>query len=111
MVIRNVKVFDGERLTTPTNVVIKDGYIKRVGAEVPADSDVIDGGGKTLLPGFIDTHIHIDSRDNCVQAVKYGVTTLIDQMCENTALIDSLKEPDEPSASTKRGPACDCTGI
>ena len=101
MVISNVRVFDGEILTTPANVVIEDGYIKSVGAEVPADSDVIDGEGKTLLPGFIDTHIHIDSRDNCVQAVKYGVTTLIDQMCENTALIDSLREPDAPIASVR----------
>ena len=90
MVIRNVKVFDGERLTTPTHVVIEDGYIKSVGAEVPPDSDVIDGEGKTLLPGFIDTHMHIDNRDNCVLAAKYGVTMLLDQMCNNTEHGESL---------------------
>ncbi len=55
--------------------------------------------GLTLLPGFIDTHIHIDSRENCELAVQSGITTLIDQMCENTELIDSLKDPDEPIAS------------
>ena len=100
-IINNVRAFDGEKLTTPTNVVIEDGYISNIGDEICEADETIEGGGKTLLPGFIDTHIHIDSRDNCVQAVKYGVTTLIDQMCENTALIDSLIEPDEPIASVR----------
>ena len=99
--INNIRVFDGEKLSSLTNVVIENGYISSIGNVVFEADETIEGGGKTLLPGFIDTHIHIDSRDNCVQAVKYGVTTLIDQMCENTALIDSLKEPDEPIASVR----------
>ena len=99
--INNVRVFDGEKLSSLTNVFIENGYISSIGNVVFESDETIEGGGKTLLPGFIDTHIHIDSRDNCVQAVKYGVTTLIDQMCENTALIDSLKEPDEPIASVR----------
>ena len=101
MTIKNVKIFDGEKLTNPTNVVIENGYIKSVGADIPADSDVIDGEGKTLLPSFIDTHMHIDSRDNCVLAAKYGITTLLDQMCNNTELIDSLKDPDDAIASVR----------
>ena len=100
-IINNIRVFDGEKLTTPTNVVIEDGYISNIGDETCEADEIIDGESKTLLPGFIDTHIHIDSRDNCVQAVKYGVTTLIDQMCENTTLVDSLREPDEPIASVR----------
>lgn len=99
--INNVRVFDGEKLTTPTNVVIEGGYISSIGDETCEADEIIDGENRTLLPGYIDTHIHIDSRDNCAQAAKYGVTTLIDQMCENTALIDSLKEPDEPIASVR----------
>ena len=99
--INNVRVFDGEKLSSLTNVFIENGYISSIGNVVFEADETIEGGGKTLLPGFIDTHIHIDSRDNCVQAVKYGVTTLIDQMCENTTLIDSLKEPDEPIASVR----------
>ena len=99
--INNVRVFDGEKLSSLTNVFIENGYISSIGNVVFEADETIEGGGKTLLPGFIDTHIHIDSRDNCVQAVKYGVTTLIDQMCENTALIDSLIEPDEAIASVR----------
>lgn len=91
--IKNVRVFNGETLTAPTNVSFDNGYITNIGAEIPADAEVYDGQGQTLLPGYIDTHIHIDSRDNCVLAVKSGITTLVDQMCNNTELIDSLKDP------------------
>ena len=99
--IKNVRVFDGEKLTAPTNVVIKDGHICGIGNELPSDSDIIDGEGQTLLPGFFDTHIHIDSRDNCALAVKSGITTFIDQMCDKTELINSLREPDEPITNVR----------
>ena len=39
---------------------------------------VIDGTGCTLLPGLIDSHIHLNSIDNLSDAAKYGVTTMLD---------------------------------
>ncbi len=30
-IINNIRVFDGVKLTTPTNVVIEDGYISNIG--------------------------------------------------------------------------------
>ncbi len=99
--IKNVRIFYGEKLTAPQNVTLEDGLIKYIGNELPTDSDIIDGEGKTLLPGFIDTHIHIDSRENCELAVKSGVTTFIDQMCDKTELIDSLRDPDEPITNVR----------
>ena len=99
--IKNVHVFDGKAINKElAHVVIENGYIKSIGAMVPAMcAQEYNAKGLTLLPGFIDTHIHIDSRDNCSLAVQSGITTLVDQMCENTELIDSLKDPDEPIAS------------
>ena len=99
--IKNVRVFDGEKLTASTNVIIENGHIKGIGTELPTDSDIIEGEGNTLLPGYIDTHIHIDSLDNCALAVKSGVTTFIDQMCDKTELINSLREPDEPITNVR----------
>lgn len=90
--IENVRVFDGKTLTAATNVTFENGYITNISPEIPAGSDIYDGEGQTLLPGYIDTHMHTDSRDNCVNAVKYGVTTLVDQMCNNTEMIHSLKD-------------------
>ena len=94
-------MFNGESLTELTHVVIQDGYISSIGPAVPEGAEEYNAKGATLLPGYIDTHIHIDSRENCVLAVQSGITTLIDQMCDNTALIDSLDDPAEPISSVK----------
>ena len=96
-------MFDGYAVSKElAHVVIDNGHIKSVGAMAPAMcDDELNARGMTLLPGYIDTHIHIDSRDNCALAVKSGITTFIDQMCDKTELIDSLDEPDEPITSVR----------
>src|SRR5262245_62101961 len=56
--IRAARVFDG-RGTVQRNIVVtvRGSKIERVG---PADGAVsYDLGSMTLLPGFIDTHVHI----------------------------------------------------
>jgi imidazolonepropionase-like amidohydrolase len=59
----NVNVFDGvnETLDMNTNVLIEDNLIKSIGASItlPAGTDVIDGGGRTLMPGLIEGHGHL----------------------------------------------------
>ncbi len=42
-------------------VIIEDGRIQSVAAQgaVPAGAQVIDGTGLTLMPGMIDTHVHM----------------------------------------------------
>jgi len=60
-----VRIFDGkaEKLTDPSNVMVRGNIIERVssvGIQPPADANVtvIDGGGRTLMPGLIDAHVH-----------------------------------------------------
>ncbi|HKD77199.1 MAG TPA: hypothetical protein VKB76_16960, partial [Ktedonobacterales bacterium] len=62
---KNVRIFDGkaEKLTDPSNVMVRGNIIERVSRETiqsPADANVtvIDGGGRTLMPGLIDVHWH-----------------------------------------------------
>jgi len=62
---KNVRIFDGkaEKLTDPGSVMVRGNIIERVSSgsiETPADADVtvIDGGGRTLMPGLIDAHWH-----------------------------------------------------
>jgi imidazolonepropionase-like amidohydrolase len=56
-------LFDGVsgRLTDNGVIVVSDGRIQRVGGPVPPGAEVIDLGDATLLPGFIDSHVHMDS--------------------------------------------------
>jgi imidazolonepropionase-like amidohydrolase len=60
--IQNVNIFDGvnDRLK-PGHVLIENNLIKEVGAitTVPKGTTVIDGGGRTLMPGLIDAHVHL----------------------------------------------------
>lgn len=77
--IRNVRVFDGARTIPRANVVVRDGRIAAVapGAAIPAGLPVIDGSGKTLLPGLIDSHVHVFPGAQA-NALRFGVTTVLD---------------------------------
>ena len=61
----NVRVFDGRgaSLSEPTNVLVRGNLIERISAEpIPVDrmatTTIVDGGGRTLMPGLIDAHWH-----------------------------------------------------
>jgi imidazolonepropionase-like amidohydrolase len=65
MLFKNVRIFDGksEKLTNASNVAVRGNIIERISSETiqsPADANVtvIDGGGRTLMPGLIDAHWH-----------------------------------------------------
>lgn len=77
--IRDVRVFDGEDVVEHSTVHIKGGFIESVATQFDstADIDVIDGRGKTLLPGLIDSHTHAQP-PSLENALLFGVTTELD---------------------------------
>jgi imidazolonepropionase-like amidohydrolase len=79
-VIRNARVFDGEKIISGASVVVTDGKIAAVGSntQAPSGAQVVDGFGDTLLPGLIDSHVHIWTRDVLALALAFGVTTELD---------------------------------
>lgn len=76
----DVLIFDGEALTGPSDLLLQDGLISRVGdGPVPPGAEVADGGGNTVLPGLIDSHVHYDPPTGLIpSAVRFGVTTQLD---------------------------------
>jgi imidazolonepropionase-like amidohydrolase len=74
----NVNVFDGhaDELAMGMNVLVEGNLIKQVSAEPisAAGATVIDGGGRTLLPGFIETHAHLMLMGPTLPAME-GMTT------------------------------------
>ena len=62
IVFTNVSVFDGinEKLIEKANVLVEGNTIQQVstGKIESGDATVIDGGGRTLMPGLIDAHWH-----------------------------------------------------
>ncbi|KAH8677986.1 hypothetical protein BX600DRAFT_493352 [Xylariales sp. PMI_506] len=88
--ITNVLVFDGEAITGPTTVVI-DGALISNSSDATGAEEVIDGTGCTLLPGLIDSHVHIRSAAELRQCASFGVTTVCDLGAYPKQLFEELK--------------------
>ena len=83
MILRSRRVVlpDGER---PASVHVRDGRIDAIG---PYESDGVDLGDLALLPGLVDTHVHVNEPGRTEwegfatatrAAAAGGVTTLVD---------------------------------
>ena len=83
LVIRNVNVFDSAsgKVVKDQTVVVERNTIRSVGpanhVKPPAQALVIDGTGKTLLPGLWDMHAHVADPDGLLNLLA-GVTTVRD---------------------------------
>jgi len=91
-VIRDARVFDGEKMLTRASVHVRDGLIIAVGENIRADgTESIDGRGQTLLPGFIDAHVHayLGARR---EALPFGTTSMLDMFDDPAALAAARAE-------------------
>ena len=97
VVIEHVRVFDGTRVIADTNVVVEGGVIRAMGATAPrpAGAEVVDGKGKTLLPGLIDSHTHTIGAASLEQAPIFGVTTDLDMFTDPRMAADVKKQQKE----------------
>ncbi|CAG4988411.1 Adenine deaminase [Dyadobacter sp. CECT 9275] len=64
-------------------VIVENGKIREVGkngeVSIPAGAEIVDGKGMSLLPGFIDSHFHLDGEENLPALfLQNGVTSLRD---------------------------------
>lgn len=114
VVFKNVRVFDSEKAIMVENqtVVISGNRIHSVGpadqVEVPANAQVINGTGKTLIPGLWDMHVHLGDSSDGPLFLANGVTTVRD--LGNS--IDYLgKTRDDYAAGRAIGPRVVMAGI
>ena len=80
LVLRGATVIDGTSATpvAGATVVVTNGKIERIATgnvPIPAGAQVLDLGGRYLLPGLIDGHVHLASLDQARRALLSGVTT------------------------------------
>lgn len=64
VVLKAAYLFDSKsgQLTQGGTLVVDNDKIVAVGGAAPANAKVIDLGDATLLPGFIDSHTHLDGQ-------------------------------------------------
>lgn len=74
LLFTNARVFDGHNAECPEgmSVLVADGLIREVSEKPVAASGarVIDVGGRTLMPGLIDAHVHAYASDVNVHRIE-----------------------------------------
>lgn len=110
---------NGDEVIEDGEVLIRNNRIAGVGPRgsltVPDDAQVIDVTGKTIVPGFVDTHAHMRPAWGVhkpqvwpyLANLAYGVTTTRDPQTSST---DVLTYGDMVTAGTMLGPRIYSTG-
>lgn len=85
--LREARVFDGERMHEHMDVLVADGIIVAVGValQAPAGTREISAMGRTLLPALLDAHTHNFGLSR-VEALRFGIGTQIDMFSPTEAL-------------------------
>ncbi|WP_419937137.1 amidohydrolase family protein [Candidatus Palauibacter sp.] len=90
---------NGDEVIENADIVVRNNRIEAVGASgsvaVPEDAVVLDIGGRTVVPGYVDTHAHLRARDQLHRTdvwpylanLAYGVTTTRDPQTGNTEVL------------------------
>ena len=84
LLLENVRVVDfsdpGAASYDETSLLLRAGRIAYVGAaaraEAGSDAVVLDGAGRTLLPGLNDLHVHLWDEAELGAYLAHGVTTI-----------------------------------
>jgi imidazolonepropionase-like amidohydrolase len=102
--VLHARLFDPAKKTTldDATIVIEGGTIKAVGTKLaaPSGAEMIDAGGKTVIPGLWDMHVHAGDDDGLLHLAE-GVTTVRDMGNEMTS---SLKRKARWDARAELGP-------
>ncbi len=87
IVFQNVRVFDGKSpsLSAPVNVLVVGNKISQISTstfENEGENVIINGEGKTLMPGLIDNHVHLT----------FGSMTMPEMMSSSISLESILQK-------------------
>jgi imidazolonepropionase-like amidohydrolase len=97
--IRGVSLFDSERAVVRpgTTILVRGDRIERVGPDgsfpIPDGAELIDGTGRTAVPGLWDMHVHIGADDGLLH-IAAGVTSARDLANDIDAVMDIRRRID-----------------
>jgi dihydroorotase len=106
--IKNAKIYYRDQVVA-AEMLVEDGKIARVAKQVSGEQ-TIDAGGKLVLPGAIDVHVHFrdlgeaykeDWYTGSCAAAAGGVTTVIDQPNTQPPVIDQTSYAKKQAAARK----------
>ncbi len=114
LAIKNAKIYpvDGPVIQNGT-VLIDDGKIAKVGADVavPAGAEVVDAGGRSVYPGFIDAHCHVGMQESSIGFEGDDVNEMTDPVTPTMRAIDGFNPLDiTVKEAREAGVTCAATG-
>jgi imidazolonepropionase-like amidohydrolase len=75
------RIIDGTGKPAVENatLLVRNGHVEAVGTrvKVPRDAEKIDATGKTIIPGLINAHGHLNSEDRLGVYLRDGITTIL----------------------------------
>ncbi|PHN02113.1 amidohydrolase family protein [Flavilitoribacter nigricans] len=119
LLLKNARLITmkGDEIIERGDILIENNRIKAIGRELsaPAGAEVMDVSGKTIIPGFVDTHSHFRHPVNLHRGqfwpyltnLAFGVMTTRDPQ---TATTDVLSYGDQVTAGRLIGPRIYSTG-
>lgn len=104
LLIKGATVVNPGEASVVRDVLIQDGFIKQVGADLPAVPQVIEGAGLCLTYGLFDMHVHFrdpgftykeDIHTGSAAAAAGGFTGVLcmpntQPVCDNEAVLGSI---------------------
>ncbi|MHA1592111.1 MAG: amidohydrolase [Candidatus Heimdallarchaeaceae archaeon] len=93
-----ITVNENEEIIENGTILIKDGKIEAITdgtAPIPEGYEVIDAEGKTVLPGFIDTHTHQGLFDGSVGWAGFDGNEMTDPATAYVRALDAIN-PEDP---------------
>ena len=90
LILRNARISGREPQTF--DIAIADGRIGAIADGIAANAPAEDLGGRLVVPGFVETHIHLDK--SCILDRCQAGGTLQEAIAEVTALKRSFSEDD-----------------
>lgn len=98
--LTDVRIFDGENTIESGSVLVENGKIAQVSeSKISHSGTTISKPGHTVLPGFIDCHVHCDSANPTAlpQSLRFGVTTICDMHNEYPNIVKLRQQIKEES--------------
>jgi imidazolonepropionase-like amidohydrolase len=100
LIIQNVNFFDGDSVFPIATVLVQENTVKEIIVNRNTEfegANVIDGKGKTIIPGLINAHVHAWRNKHSTESVKSGVLTMLDLFNGDLAAIATLRQSGDTS--------------
>ena len=106
ILIKNGRVFTmtGDIIENGS-ILIKDGKIDQVGLDInsPEGVQVIDAGGRMVLPGFVEAHCHLGLQEDAIGFEGADINEMVEPVTPELRAIDGINPMDRTLEEAYQG--------